>query len=116
MSVDILPAELPLESSTYFGDKLLPFLKKMAAGAYDDPALKRATIASNGKLEQKHAWLQSKLPCANPIGPKTKNRKRVVILGSGYVAGPLIDYIARDPLVDITIGMSHFYVECNFQH
>lgn len=33
------------------------------------------------------------------------NKKRVLVLGSGYVSGPVLEYLTRDSDVDITIGM-----------
>ena len=58
MSVDTLPSELPRESSTYFGNQLMPFVAAMAKTDYsaDFEALelpseiKRAVIAHKGKL------------------------------------------------------------------
>lgn len=36
---------------------------------------------------------------------KMDNKKRVLLLGSGYVSGPVIEYLSRDSNVDITVGM-----------
>lgn len=33
------------------------------------------------------------------------NKKRVLVLGSGYVSGPVLEYLTRDSNIDITIGM-----------
>lgn len=33
------------------------------------------------------------------------NKKRVLVLGSGYVSGPVLEYLTRDSDVNITIGM-----------
>ncbi|KAJ3373400.1 hypothetical protein GGF31_000833 [Allomyces arbusculus] len=112
MSVDILPSELPLESSKYFGDKLLPYLKQMAKQEFESPVLKRATIAANGALEPRHAWLEGKLPSAITAAGEVKSpaaaaSKRVVVLGSGFVAGPLVDYLLRDPHVHITLASNN---------
>ncbi|KAI9164371.1 hypothetical protein H9P43_008210 [Blastocladiella emersonii ATCC 22665] len=111
MSVDILPAELPLESSQYFGDKLLPYLKDLAKGKFDAPVLARATIAADGKLLPRHAWLNEKLPKSTSVksagAPAAAGRQRVVVLGSGFVAGPLVDYLLRRPNVDITLASNN---------
>ncbi|KAI9146443.1 Saccharopine dehydrogenase-domain-containing protein [Paraphysoderma sedebokerense] len=101
MSIDILPSELPLEASQYFGNALFPFLNELAKGNFSHPVLKRATIAEDGSLTEKHKWLKDQLPTTK--GTEAK-RKRVVILGSGYVSGPVIDYLTRKPNVDITIA------------
>lgn len=33
-----------------------------------------------------------------------KAAKKVLVLGAGYVAGPLIDYLTRDQTIHVTIG------------
>ena len=58
MSVDTLPSELPRESSTYFGNQLMPFVAAMARTDYSanfealdlPPEIKRSVIAHKGKL------------------------------------------------------------------
>ncbi|KAG6811583.1 hypothetical protein H0H92_006747 [Tricholoma furcatifolium] len=69
MSVDILPASLPLDASYHFSRVLLPYVESLVRGYQagtssaqdrDDPytaALDRATIAQHGKLKDAHAWL-----------------------------------------------------------
>lgn len=32
-------------------------------------------------------------------------KKKVLILGSGYVSEPVIEYLTRDPSVEITAGL-----------
>ena len=64
MSADILPTRLPLDASTHFSDVLKPYLRALisrysgrgvrAEREYED-ALSRATVASEGKLADKHA-------------------------------------------------------------
>lgn len=36
---------------------------------------------------------------------KMGNKKRVLLLGSGYVSGPVLEYLTRDSNIDITVGM-----------
>ena len=58
MSVDTLPSELPRESSTYFGNQLMPFVAAMAQTDYSanyealdlPPEIKKSVIAHKGKL------------------------------------------------------------------
>lgn len=58
MSVDTLPSELPRESSTFFGNQLMPFVEGIARADYSTdfealalpPEIKRAVIAHKGKL------------------------------------------------------------------
>ncbi|KAL7752187.1 hypothetical protein RI367_002232 [Sorochytrium milnesiophthora] len=100
MSVDILPSELPLEASKFFGDSLFPHIKDLLKDKIESPILKGALIAEKGELKEKHAWLKKHLPETS----YTTKSKRVVVLGSGFVAGPLVDYLLRDPDVVITLA------------
>ena len=36
-----------------------------------------------------------------------KNQKRVLVLGAGYVSGPVVDYLTRDKNISVTVGKSH---------
>ena len=33
-----------------------------------------------------------------------KNQKRVLVLGAGYVSGPVVDYLTRDKTISVTVG------------
>ena len=33
-----------------------------------------------------------------------KNQKRVLVLGAGYVSGPVVDYLTRDKSISVTVG------------
>ncbi|KDR71797.1 hypothetical protein GALMADRAFT_253543 [Galerina marginata CBS 339.88] len=142
MSVDILPASIPLDASVHFSAALHPYLSDLI-NYYGSPvptattfptALERATIAAGGGLKERHRWLQSgvdsfhqrvaqagaglALMQEEEAGPMKqlptlfaflesepdKNRKRVLMLGSGMVAGPAVDMIARHPKIDLTIA------------
>jgi len=63
MGVDILPAELPREASTHFGNALLPFLDQLSAveavHKVSCPELEAATIASHGKLKPAFEYISS---------------------------------------------------------
>jgi len=66
MAVDNLPCELPVESSTSFGDALSSFIPALAACDFDDdfescalpPAFKRATILYHGQLTPAYRYLE----------------------------------------------------------
>ena len=66
MAVDNLPCELPIESSTNFGEALLPFIPALAAcdfstdfEACDLPLeMKRATIVYHGELTPEYRYLE----------------------------------------------------------
>ena len=69
LAVDKLPAELPRESSQFFGDLLLPFIKPLALADYsksfeelDIPSeFKKAVIAHKGKLTPDFTYLNKYL-------------------------------------------------------
>jgi saccharopine dehydrogenase (NAD+, L-lysine-forming) len=67
MAIDNLPCELPIESSTDFGNGLLPFIPALAhcdfSRDFDSctlpPELKRGTIVYHGKLTPEYQYLSS---------------------------------------------------------
>lgn len=78
MTVEILPAELPRDASKHFSKALKPYLKGLVraherggaiglggkAGEEEQSisrTLDRATIAENGVLRPKHAWLMERV-------------------------------------------------------
>lgn len=69
MAVDILPSELPRESSQTFSDALIGFMPKIASADYNDsfedldiPAeIKRATILHKGELTPDYKYLEEYL-------------------------------------------------------
>ena len=111
MSVDNLPAELASESSSYFGSKLLPYVEKVAAMNHSDllnfeeedndravETVKNAVIASHGKLMPNFEYIEQ-------IRERTSTgKKNVLILGSGFVAGPIVDYLCRFDDTFVTVG------------
>lgn len=66
MAVDNLPCELPVESSTSFGEALTPFIPALAACDFSvdftqcalPPELKRATIVYHGELTPDYRYLE----------------------------------------------------------
>lgn len=133
MSVDILPTSIPYDASKHFSKALLPYMDgliEMYANGNADSAharaLERATIAVGGQLKEQHQWLQPavdkwfggvKLPSeqtittSEKIAPKESRMvkpKRILLLGSGMVAGPTVDHVARRGDVQLLIGkLSH---------
>ncbi|KAF9293993.1 hypothetical protein BGZ74_011470 [Mortierella antarctica] len=119
MSVDILPSELPMESSQHFSDSLYPFIKELIRDNNSHPVLAGATIAADGHLTAAHKDLAkilndthakenlSKLKATLGSGSSfgsTPKQKKVLLCGSGFVAGPLVEYLLRDPNVSLTIA------------
>ncbi|ORY05235.1 hypothetical protein K493DRAFT_42596 [Basidiobolus meristosporus CBS 931.73] len=104
MSIDNLPTEIPAESSQHFSGAFYPFAKELVMGKFDHPVLERATIAENGELTPKHKHLQKKLTSGSGIVVKSNEKRRVLLLGSGFVSAPLIDYFLRDKSTEVTIA------------
>lgn len=87
-------------------------------------ALDRATIARNGKLVGKHGWLQEAVntfyETSNDVlqkdekeernelqpaqQPAVLRKKKLLMLGSGMVAGPAVDEIAKRADVQLLVG------------
>ncbi|KAJ7095979.1 Saccharopine dehydrogenase-domain-containing protein [Mycena belliarum] len=139
MAVDILPASIPLDASEHFSTALFPYLQTLIEHYRTcdwgtlGPALQKATIAANGKLVDKHHWLQDSVHkfrvegpavLATPpashveivsddgvvIGSMGVRKKKVLLLGSGMVAGPAVEEIARRDDVELLIA-SNSYLE-----
>lgn len=76
MAVDNLPSELPRESSTYFGDKLLPLVPGIAradlSAPFDElslsPEIMRALIAHRGTLTPDYAYISDHLHATTDSG------------------------------------------------
>ncbi|KAL0948067.1 hypothetical protein HGRIS_010691 [Hohenbuehelia grisea] len=160
MSVDILPASIPLDASRHFSRQFLPYLESLVASYSSSPdaqraqnvdnkeddlsvALARATIAQNGALMQPHRWLQpavdawraatpnvqqSSEPGAIPaeteseqvaepesvqvVSSRPVQKKKILMLGSGMVAGPAVELIAKRSDVQLlVVGNSQREVE-----
>jgi alpha-aminoadipic semialdehyde synthase len=129
MAVDILPSSLPLDASNHFSDAVFPYLQSLIrdyrgeeeeGGSYS-VALDRATVARGGELVGKHQWLEEPLRTwRDRVAPdnagssavhnkKARNkvgviRKKVLMLGSGMVAGPAVDEICKRSNVDLLVG------------
>lgn len=112
MSVDNLPTELPREASLYFGDSLLPFLETIVKSdgrkPYPEqtdlpPEIHRAVITSHGQLTPKFLYVLD-------LRRAYESRlHQVLLLGSGFVSSPVVDYIMRDSSNRLTIGMRLFW-------
>ncbi|KAL0477558.1 alpha-aminoadipic semialdehyde synthase [Acrasis kona] len=119
LAVDHLPAEFPRSSSTYFGDALLPFVAPLAKSKYPSkyqdmmdelpPQLHKSIITANGKLTPPYKYIdtlrnqnEKQLELERP----THAERRVMILGSGYVVPPVVEYLLRntDVINKVTIA------------
>ncbi|XP_048480550.1 alpha-aminoadipic semialdehyde synthase, mitochondrial isoform X2 [Plutella xylostella] len=114
-SIDNMPTQLPRESTDFFGDLLYPYaediMKSDASKPLDDhdfsPVVQGAIITSNGKLTAPFEYInelrQSNTRSRHKVeGNDTENS--VVILGSGLVSAPVVEYLSREKGVAVTIA------------
>lgn len=97
MSVDNLPAQLPRDATEYFGSRLLPIIEGLAREGIKERHVAGATIVSQGQLGERHRWLQDRLATAG-------KKRRVLILGSGYVAGPVVKHLGARSDVEVLLA------------
>ncbi|XP_049749824.1 alpha-aminoadipic semialdehyde synthase, mitochondrial isoform X1 [Elephas maximus indicus] len=112
-SIDNLPAQLPIEATEYFGDMLYPYVEEMILSDATQPlesqnfspVVRDAVITSNGTLPEKYKYIQKLRESrehAQALSMDTK--KKVLVLGTGYVSEPVLEYLLRDGNVEITVG------------
>uniref|UniRef100_A0A452RM89 Alpha-aminoadipic semialdehyde synthase, mitochondrial n=1 Tax=Ursus americanus TaxID=9643 RepID=A0A452RM89_URSAM len=69
------------------------------------PVVRDAVITSNGVLTDKYKYIQKlreNRELAQSLSMGTK--KKVLVLGSGYVSEPVLEYLSRDNKIEITVG------------
>ncbi|KAI8889066.1 hypothetical protein K501DRAFT_209009 [Backusella circina FSU 941] len=106
MGIDILPAELPVESSEYFSKTLYPYIKELVTHPPNSSinglssSLRNAFITNGENLTAGHKHLDILLPKNETLAQK----KTVLLLGSGMVAAPLVEHLSKRPDVNIVIA------------
>ncbi|XP_040018359.2 alpha-aminoadipic semialdehyde synthase, mitochondrial isoform X1 [Gasterosteus aculeatus] len=112
-SIDNLPAQLPIGATEYFGDRLFPYLWEMlpsdATRPLDEedfsPQVRDAVITSNGVLTPKFEYIEKLRERREKAQiMKKSGMKRVLLLGSGYVSGPIVEYLTRDEKTQVTVA------------
>ncbi|KAM6926547.1 alpha-aminoadipic semialdehyde synthase, mitochondrial [Lycodopsis pacificus] len=112
-SIDNLPAQLPIGATEYFGDRLFPYLWEMlpsdATRPLDEedfsPQVRDAVITSNGVLTPKFEYIEKLRERREKAQiMKKTGMKRVLLLGSGYVSGPIVEYLTRDEKTQVTVA------------
>ncbi|CAO3601197.1 unnamed protein product [Absidia cylindrospora] len=109
MGIDILPAELPVESSEHFSAKLYPYLKELIHPGKSSkdwsPSIRDSIIAEDGKLTKAHQDLVTPLAKVQTQQQQQhQNKKTVLLLGSGMVAGPLVNHLTKRPDVNMVVA------------
>jgi alpha-aminoadipic semialdehyde synthase len=108
-----------VDASSHFSNSLLPYVTraledadgKAARNDEIDATLKRARIVDNGVLQAKHDWLDKNVRNwrtshkFNPDGLPLP--KKILLLGSGLVAGPAVDVFVKRPDVRLVIASNN---------
>uniref|UniRef100_G3SF76 Aminoadipate-semialdehyde synthase n=1 Tax=Gorilla gorilla gorilla TaxID=9595 RepID=G3SF76_GORGO len=116
-SIDNLPAQLPIEATECFGDMLYPYVEEMILSDATQPlesqnfspVVRDAVITSNGTLPDKYKYIQTLRESrerAQSLSMGT--RRKVLVLGSGYVSEPVLEYLSRD---DVKIYFTLTYLK-----
>ncbi|XP_077424829.1 alpha-aminoadipic semialdehyde synthase, mitochondrial [Vanacampus margaritifer] len=112
-SIDNLPAQLPIEATEYFGDRLFPYIWEMlpsdASRPLDQeefsPQVRDAVIISNGALTPKFEYIEKLREQREKSQILQRGgMKRVLLLGSGYVSGPVVEYLTRCDKTQLTVA------------
>ncbi|XP_057296367.1 alpha-aminoadipic semialdehyde synthase, mitochondrial-like [Hydractinia symbiolongicarpus] len=115
-SIDNIPAQLPREATDYFGKLLLPWIPEMVKGDAKKPlseetcyssVTKGAIICSNGDLTKPYKYIsdmrrRNEEAKAEDMATSVDIKHKVLVLGAGRVAAPLVEYLTRDPGVRLT--------------
>nr|XP_057943484.1 alpha-aminoadipic semialdehyde synthase, mitochondrial [Doryrhamphus excisus] len=112
-SIDNLPAQLPIEATEYFGDRLFPYIWEMlpsdASRPLEDedfsPQVRDAVITSNGALTSKFEYIEKLREKREKSQIMEKSgMKRVLLLGTGYVSTPVVEYLTRNDKTQVTVA------------
>ncbi|XP_052739377.1 alpha-aminoadipic semialdehyde synthase, mitochondrial isoform X2 [Bicyclus anynana] len=114
-SIDNMPTQLPRESTDFFGDLLYPYAEDIMSSDATrpleehklSPVVQGAIITSNGKLTPAFEYINELRMANNRSRHKVEGRDQqtsVVILGSGLVSAPVVEYLARDKNIAVTVA------------
>ncbi|KAG7219641.1 hypothetical protein INR49_007198 [Caranx melampygus] len=126
-SIDNLPAQLPIEATEYFGDRLFPYIWEMLPsdatrpldGEDFSPQVRDAVITSNGVLTPKFEYIEklrersAALWCllcqpASALTPCVAYYRARAEAGggptTGYVSTPVVEYLTRDEKTQVTVA------------
>ncbi|CAF1287667.1 unnamed protein product [Adineta steineri] len=110
-SIDNMPTQLPLEATVYFGSKLLPLIpqfleldakKDFEKQTHVPRVVRDATLTANGQLTPKYTYITQLREQKKLKKSMSSVSKRVLVLGTGFVSGPVVEYLTRDKQVHIT--------------
>lgn len=111
------------DASKHFSSKILPYVERLVSGTSNQDeiaaTLERAKIIDKGRITAEHSWLAPRVeawrnsednadrPSQSLTMPARK--KRVLLLGSGLVAGPAVDVFVARRDIELVIGQSRLY-------
>ena len=133
-AIDNMPAQMPLEATSHFGDLLLPHMGEIVSCVSlsqfsqlkvraDQPIaqqsisaeVRRAVVTNQGRLTNNFAYIQQmrkdsataprRLTSTTPTDDLCQ--KRVLLLGAGFVSGPLVDYFGRRATRVTAVSCNH---------
>lgn len=111
-----MPTQLPFEATTSFGDLLTPYINDIIESDANEKfenfsgsdVVKRAIITSNGKLTPDFEYIMDlraqKERFRVGFNLKATKEKRVLVLGSGFVAEPLVEMLTRNENNHVIVG------------
>lgn len=102
LAVDNLPTEVPVDATNYFGESLLqwiePLVRNDATVEVEKQSLpgplKSAVITAHGKYAPNHEYL-GPLRAERAKAKKVVQSRKILVLGSGMVSPPAIEFLAR---------------------
>ncbi|EAT33010.1 AAEL014734-PA [Aedes aegypti] len=115
-SIDNMPTQLPREATDFFGDLLYPYALDILQSDASKPLsehnfcqpVEGAIICSNGKLTPGYEYINELREANYRSRHKTEGsslgKKRVLVLGAGFVSAPLVEYLHRESNVSIKVG------------
>lgn len=116
-SIDNMPAQMPLEATSQFGDLLFPYVMDMLNCTTElpfdrlacRPEVKGAIITTDGHLAPNYEYIAD-LRSARSTASSHKSRvmgvdeKKVLLLGAGMVSGPFADFYSKQSKVHVTVA------------
>jgi alpha-aminoadipic semialdehyde synthase len=108
-----------VDASSHFSSSLLPYVARALTDADGkapkndeiEATLKRARIVEDGRLVAKHDWLAKKVTNWRGSNKLSESGvplpKKILLLGSGLVAGPAVDVFLKRPDVRLVIASNN---------
>ena len=111
------------DASTHFSECIMPYVRQLALEEKDaeiNDSLRNATIVDNGELLETHRWLSAKVDrwqgeqkvasgaqVEGQSNVRHARKRKVLLLGSGLVAGPAAEALASRSDIEVVHGALH---------